>query len=477
MKVLRVLLALLKSYLISIGLFVHLLALGAIAYYGIDSGAARAGQLLGRVANHLSAHRLEVLPAVGRGAGDGRRGVPPDAFAYRTHEVALENWIGAGRVLRVGPDAAYKQPSEAARAAHGGETILIAPGRYAADTAVWTADDLYIKGDGGLVQLDARGASLAEGKAIWVTRGDHIRIENVEFMNASVPDQNGAGIRAEGNHLHVVGCYFHDNESGLMSRNNPDAEIHIEYSEFARNGHPSGQAHQIYAGTIAQLIVEASYIHHGQYGSDVKSRAAESRILYSRILDGADGRGNYSIDLSEGGRAVILGNVIQQGPNGENYTIIAFAPEKAFGPTQALYVVHNTLVNDRDDGVFLWNHTDAAAWVYDNILAGRGQILRGPAILAGNVIAPGRRRPWPLGATGLTAAAEALNRFTDDVGFKDRAGFDYALRAGSAAIGAGVEVPPAAGESLLPRFQPERPLTIAPRRPEGRDAGALEFRK
>ncbi|MBI4696621.1 MAG: right-handed parallel beta-helix repeat-containing protein [Gammaproteobacteria bacterium] len=476
MKFLRVLLSLLKSYLISIGLFVNLLVLGAILYYGVDTGAQRAGQVLGALAKHLSGGKAAAhLPGTRAGA-DLKRGLPADAFAYREHDVPLEAWVGSGRVLHVGPDAEYKLPSKAARAAKEGDTILIAPGRYATDTAVWTADHLYIKGDGGLVSVDARGAAVAEGKAIWVTKSNHVRIENVEFMNAAVPDQNGAGIRAEGDYLHVVGCYFHDNESGLMSRNNADAEIVVDYSEFARNGSPNGQAHQIYAGTIAKLTVRGSFLHHAQIGSDLKSRAVENRVLYNRIMDGSDGRDNYSIDLSEGGRAFIVGNVIQQGATGENYHLIAFAPERAFGATHELYVVNNTLVNDRDDGVFIWNNTDATAWVYDNVFAGPGEIVRGPAVIAGNVITPAKRSALPWKGSGFDEETESRNRLVDQAGFRSRAEFDYTLVPGAAAADAAVDLPALEGESLVPEFEPRPPLGLTQRATDAkRDAGAFEL--
>ena len=48
----------------------------------------------------------------------------------------------------------------------------------------------------------------AESKAIWVIKGNNCRVENIEFSNCRVPDNNGAGIRMEGTNLTVSHCYF-----------------------------------------------------------------------------------------------------------------------------------------------------------------------------------------------------------------------------------------------------------------------------
>ena len=55
------------------------------------------------------------------------------------------------------------------------------------------------------------------GKAIWVIAGDDVTVENITFSGARVPDQNGAGIRAEGKNLTVRSSRFYDNENGILA--------------------------------------------------------------------------------------------------------------------------------------------------------------------------------------------------------------------------------------------------------------------
>ncbi|HLI22565.1 MAG TPA: right-handed parallel beta-helix repeat-containing protein, partial [Stellaceae bacterium] len=160
----------------------------------------------------------------------------------------------SGRVLKVGPSRDIKTIHAAADQAKDGDTIEIDAGTYTGDVAVWKANNLTIRGVGGRAHLVADGEA-AEGKGIWVTAGNNIRIENIEFSGAAVGDNNGAGIRAEGANLTIVNCYFHDNQEGILTTENPNSDIVIDASAFVHNGTKSGQTHGIYIGHIRTLFV------------------------------------------------------------------------------------------------------------------------------------------------------------------------------------------------------------------------------
>jgi len=88
---------------------------------------------------------------------------------------------------------------------------------------------------GGRPKLDAGGVS-AEGKAIWVIRNPSTTIENIEFANATVPDNNGAGIRHESGNLAVRDCYFNHNQDGILTGADSTSDVDIENTEFAFSG-------------------------------------------------------------------------------------------------------------------------------------------------------------------------------------------------------------------------------------------------
>ena len=350
--------------------------------------------------------------------------------------------------LQVGPGRTYATPCAAAAAAADGDVIEIDAGTYTADVCAIRPGRLTLRGVGGLARLDAGGAN-AEGKAIWVVKGDDVTIENVEFLNCTVPDQNGAGIRAEGNGLTIRGCFFHHNEDGILGGN---GLVTIERTEFAHNGYGDGYSHNIYLGNnVTVFTMRFCYSHHSRVGHVVKSRARENVLLYNRLMDEADGTSSYTIDLPNGGRSILVGNLIQQGPATENSGIFSFAAEGPTNPLQELYVAHNTFVNDRGSGTFIRNASSFAAVVVNNVFVGGGTVLDGPGDAADNLV-------------------------TDDAGLVDRAAFDYRLAPGSPAIDVGVDPGTAGGFPLTPDFHYVHPLDSEPRVAVGTlDMGAYEF--
>lgn len=153
------------------------------------------------------------------------------ACARQVHERAATT----RHIIHGGPRRKIRRIADAARLARDGDIVEVDAGDYVADTAVWDRSHLIIRSTGGASRLIAGGAS-ADGKAIWVVRGDRISIRNFHFTGARVASRNGAGIRHESGHLQVIDCAFVDNEDGLLAGNNGEAELTIERCEFGHNG-------------------------------------------------------------------------------------------------------------------------------------------------------------------------------------------------------------------------------------------------
>ncbi|HVA14175.1 MAG TPA: right-handed parallel beta-helix repeat-containing protein [Stellaceae bacterium] len=412
---------------------------------------------------HLGAMRgVPPVPGVPQPAATASLVPPPSMAEAGTQPHA------SGRVLRVGPSRDIKTIHAAADQAKDGDTIEIDAGNYLGDVAVWKASNLTIRGVGGRPHLDADGEA-AQGKGIWVTAGNNIRIENIEFSGAKVGDNNGAGIRAEGANLTIFNCYFHDNQEGILAADNADSDIVIDSSAFVHNGTQSGQTHGIYINHIRTLFVRGSVFQDTTIGHHIKTRAENDYILYNRILDFADGTASYSIDMSNGGRGYIIGNVIEKGPKADNYTMIAIAMEGPTLPEQEVYVVGNTMVLDRSSGIFVHSRSPGTTVVADNIMAGPGVPLQGNGRLINNVIAGGS-------TSGLDANGGGGNRVVRDIGFVDPSRFDYHLKPGSPAIGAGVDMQQVNGFKLMPEYENLYPLGVAPRPASNPpDDGAYRF--
>ena len=357
--------------------------------------------------------------------------------------------------LQVGPTRTIKTPCEAIAAAQDGDIIEVDAAVYAKDVCTVSKNGLTLRGVGGLAKLDVTGFTIPNKKAIWVIAGNDTKVENIEFTGAEVADHNGAGIRQEGVNLTVRGCYFHDNQEGILAGDNPTSEILIETSEFARNGYSDGKSHNMYINHVKKFTLQFSYSHDSIEGHLVKSRALENHILYNRIT-GEGGIGSYEIDIPDGGRTYIIGNLIHQGPNTHNSAIIAYKEETATNnPLFDLFVVNNTVINERPQGGTFVNVVGAAT---------------PPAVLRNNIfVGPG---------TVCTQANAVLdhNLTMSDPGLVNQASFDYHLLAGSPAVDTGVDPGMGSGQSLAPKYHYVHPMSFENRTSVGTiDIGAYEL--
>ncbi len=218
----------------------------------------------------------------------------------------------------------------------------------------WRASDLVICGDGGRARLFADGKN-ALGKGIWVLSVPSTgttTIVNVEFHQATVPDQNGAGIRLDGGNLVLRNTGFYDNENGILGGVG-GTTVTIERSEFARNGFGDGQSHGIYIGNVDRLNVRASFFHEAKVGHNLKSRAKQSFIENSYFMDGPTGTSSYLLDFPDGGVVSLRGNLVQKGPNADNTISVAYGMERNTYAENTITLAHNTLTNTMGRGTFV----------------------------------------------------------------------------------------------------------------------------
>ena len=234
-------------------------------------------------------------------------------------------------------------------------------------------------------------------------------MENIEFSDAKVTDQNGAGIRQEGRNVTIRHCYFHDNEDGILGGS---GNVLIEYSEFFHNGFGDGYTHNMYISACDTFTLRFSFTHASNEGHTVKSRAFCNYILYNRIASEDDST-SYEINLPNAGTSFIIGNVIEQGPKSNNSAILDYGSEGLAGHDTALYVVNNTFVNDRHSGTFISiSSTSNQPKVYNNLFVGGGNVCTRQMDSAANIV-------------------------TNAPAFVDSAHYDYHLTAASPGINKG----------------------------------------
>jgi hypothetical protein len=255
-----------------------------------------------------------------------------------------------GRVLEVGAGKTYATPRAAAAVVRDGDVVKISAANYVGDVATWGANNLTICGVGGRAKLFANGVNEG-GKAIWVIRGNDAVVDGIEFHNAKVPDQNGAGIRTEGVNLTVLNSGFYDNENGILGGS--AGVVTIRRSEFARNGFGDGLSHNLYINAVDELNVYSSFFHQAKIGHNLKSRARKTRVENSYFMDGPTGTASYQADFSNGGAVYLRGNLFQKGPNADNSNAIAYGLEGLAAAPNTLEMIHNTVVITRSGGAFI----------------------------------------------------------------------------------------------------------------------------
>lgn len=333
-------------------------------------------------------------------------------------------------VFNVGPTRTYKYCSDVVSLVRDGDTVNIDAADYTNDKQVqWTANHLLIRGVAGRPRLFA-GSIIANdasnGKGIFVIKGNNCVVDNIEFRDARVMSHNGAGIRQEGLDVLIKNCVFNGNEMGILAGGYiPGCTITVEYCVFLNGGSTAdpGYQHNIYINHVDTFIFRYNFCYDAiAQGHELKSRADKTFILYNRISNFSS-EDSRNIDIPNGGTAVILGNVIEQGPNSSNTNIIGYGLEGLINPgPHNLWISSNTIVNRHTKGSFVQvsgSGTDTLL-LWNNILAGPktgGLIVGSPAL--------------------IDSSHNFITDMTSDVGFVDNQGLNYKLTATSPALNVG----------------------------------------
>jgi Ca2+-binding RTX toxin-like protein len=279
-------------------------------------------------------------------------------------------------IWRVNSEAALRQAITNSAA---GDTIAVQAGDYHISMApggrydIKITKSLNIVGEGGRANFYSDGHQVEKGIFnLRLEANETVSFDNIGFLNAHNGAMNGAGIRQNGGNLNVNNSYFENSNNGILSTTSDEAlrgDVRVTNSEFNGAGE-FGYSHAMYV-LANNLIVEGNYIHDLTRGHHVKSLAG-STIVRNNILDDGDGTSSYAVDIGAGGDALIEGNTIIQGVNGESAGIISFASDRV-GSIPGSMIIRNNLIQDhqtQSHAALLVNRTDVEVQVLNNVIEG-----------------------------------------------------------------------------------------------------------
>lgn len=382
----------------------------------------------------------------------------------------LASTIAQAKTWQIGKTRIYTFCSQVAALVNDGDTVAIDSGTYTNDKqVVWTKNNLLIRGVGGKPKLVA-GTTIANdatnGKGIFVIDGTNTTIENIEFRNCKVQSHNGAGIRIEAPNVIVRHCIFNGNEMGILAGGTiPTCTIIVEYSEFLNGGSVAnpGYQHNIYINHVDTFIFRYNFSHDAiAEGHELKSRASFNLIIYNRIANiySVDSR---TIDLPNGGTAIIMGNVIEQGQNSSNSNLLGYGLEGLINPSpHNLWICNNTFVNKKDKGSFINVPSSGTDTLY----------------IKNNIFGGAKTGGFLIGSpTFLDSSNNLMSNELAEIGFVNESGFDYHLTPTSKAVNNGISISKIVkGHSLIPTEMYKDSSMKEPRPVNGKiDIGAFEY--
>jgi len=417
----------------------------------------------------------------------------------------LSNTASA-ETYRVGPSGSYRQFSELPTL-NPGDIVEVEGG--ADYDAVWFQDDgapdnpIIIRG----VRSSSGARPVIRGGANTVQlQGDHYVLEGFDITGGT-----SRCVYHHADDIVIRDVVIHDCPAhGLLGADNDSGSLLLEYSEVYACGEGGGR-HQIYMSTdqIAHpgsvFRMQFCYIHDGNGGNGVKSRAERNEIYYNWIensyyheleLIGPDPGGTSVAEDANQENSDVVGNVFVKGGLNPDHYVLRFGGDGT-GQTNGRYrFVYNTVVlAPGSSGIFRLFDGIESLEAHNNVFfqtgAGNAQIVRDrDANWVGGTRRVAGSNNWLISGTGVRdIPAEWTGTIEGaDPMFEGASSFDFRPADGSPLIDAANPSPSAvAGYDFpsplpLPLFQPPQRRLLAvgdavprPMAGAGLDLGAFEF--
>ena len=251
----------------------------------------------------------------------------------------------SGRVLKVCSSCQFGSITAAIKAAAGGDTIDIGPGRYKEAPPAWMVPLKIVFENGASMDLTGLTASLARGKGALVPAADSIIVNPV--ITGTAMDQGSAqgtaAIRpdAGAGYLDIIGGSLTGNQNGIAGGDVP-VVMTITGTKLFKNGLGDGYTHNIYMshGTLSVTLKDVQSLDPNG-GHAAKIRAFELSISGGSY----EAFSAAAIDVPDGSvsPAIIDGTTIIKKAGAYNHTVLDYATEDTSSGNGGLILRNVTL--------------------------------------------------------------------------------------------------------------------------------------
>jgi len=249
-------------------------------------------------------------------------------------------------VLTVGLGGRFTDLATAVCASNSGDEIhIVSPLEVV--NVIRTNHPLSFVGIGSRPKLNFRGLSPI-GAGILTTYGNTY-VSNLEFSYARALTGNAAGLWHTGGKLQIVDCTFSNNQNGVMVAASIEDVADIIGCNFIANGAGCGHTHGIYATSVGRINVQKCSFEDTRVGHHLKSRASCTRVIENYFGSAPNSTTSYAIDISNGGEAKIISNLLIKGRGAMSRKFIAYCPEPRRYDQNNLEVRSNIFISHRRD--------------------------------------------------------------------------------------------------------------------------------
>ncbi|HTM44683.1 MAG TPA: DNRLRE domain-containing protein [Polyangiaceae bacterium] len=265
--------------------------------------------------------------------------------------VAMVGEVQQGLTYQVGPGKPYANLQAVIGSLQPGDVVQVSgDATYSGDVRVsrsgTASSPIKIVG----VVVNGKRPVLSGGTNTIELAGNYLILEGFDITNGS-----SRCVYHHGNQITVRGNVIHDCPShGLLGADTGSGSLTLEYNEIYRCG-ASDRRHQVYMATDETAFpgsvfrMQYNYVHDGNGGNNVKSRAERNEIYYNWIegayfheleLIGPDGQ-QESLKRED---SDVVGNVLYQGYTARSHPAIRIGGDGT-GQTWGRYrFLNNTVV-------------------------------------------------------------------------------------------------------------------------------------